>query len=132
MTSSNDGAGPDNTNFLITFSATGTLSFNWNYLTTDQDGPLYDPFGYTINGTFTQLTNNAGLNSQSGAVSFTVNAGNVFGFRQRSTDSALGPATTTITSFRAPVPGPISALALLPLAAVARYRHRYQSLIKLR
>ncbi|MCT0213722.1 MULTISPECIES: hypothetical protein [unclassified Synechococcus] len=64
LTSSNDGAGPDNTNFLITFSATGTLSFNWNYLTTDQDGPLYDPFGYTINGTFTQLTNNAGLNSR--------------------------------------------------------------------
>ncbi len=131
LTSSNDGAGPDNTNFFIRSSATGTFSFDWTYTTSDRDGPLYDPFGYTINGNFTQLTNDSGPNTQSGSVTVTVNAGDVFGFRQRSTDSIFGSATTTIRNFRAPVPGPISALAVLPLAGMAAYRRRYKGLIKL-
>jgi hypothetical protein len=123
---------PDNnTNFFITFSATGTLSFNWNYVTNAGLLQGLRPFGYTINGNFTQLTTNFGSINQSGSVSITVNAGDVFGFRQRiGVFGGLGSATTTITNFRAPVPGPISALALLPLAGVAAYRRRYKSLIK--
>ncbi|MCP9848726.1 hypothetical protein [Cyanobium sp. Morenito 9A2] len=62
LTSANNNSGARNTNFLFTFSTTGILSFNWSYITSDTDGPVWDPFGYSINGAFTQLTNNAGPN----------------------------------------------------------------------
>jgi len=104
--SSNDGAGPDNTDFTIAAVDSGTVTFNWSYTTTDVDGPSYDPFGWLLNGTFTQVTNDGGLINQSGTVTFPVVAGDVFGFRAHATDSALGSASTTISNFSAPLLAP--------------------------
>jgi hypothetical protein len=91
------------------------VSFDWDYST--DDDPEYDPYGYLLNGVFTQLTiNNFDIN-QSGSVSFSVLAGDVFGFRQNSNDSSFGRASTTISNFNGPLAasGPASVPGPLPL-----------------
>ena len=45
-----------NTDFTIAAPTAGTVSFDWNFSTIDL--PEFDPFGYLLNGAFTQLTNN--------------------------------------------------------------------------
>ncbi|MFZ6053555.1 hypothetical protein, partial [Halocola ammonii] len=69
-----------------------TISFDWDYLTTDVDGPAYEEFGYTIDGVFTQLSDNAGANDQSGSASFEVPAGSEIAFIINATDDQLGSA----------------------------------------
>lgn len=91
-----------NTDFTITSLDNGVVTFNWVYSTEDRDGSFYDPFGWLINGSFTQLTIDDLFTTQSGTESFTVNAGDEFGFRMTSLDSALGSATVVISNFSAP------------------------------
>ena len=105
-----------NTDFRFIAPSAGTVSFDWAYMTADM-GPLYDPFGYLLNGAFTRLTNDLGGLNQSGSGSFSVLAGDVFGFRQNSDDSGGGRASTTISNFNGPsaASGPASAPGPLPL-----------------
>ncbi|HEY9104704.1 PEP-CTERM sorting domain-containing protein [Chitinimonas sp.] len=127
LTSSNDGDGPDYTDMTIKAIAAGTVSFNWSYVTSDRDGPSYDPFGWLLNTVFSQLSSDAGARNQSGKVSFNVKAGDVFGFRIFATDSSFGSATATVSNFAAPnkVPEPASlALIGLALAAAGLVRRR--------
>ena len=97
-----------NTDFTIAAPSAGTVSFDWAFATSD--GPYYDPFGYLLNGAFTQLTNNGGGLNQSGSASFSVLAGDIFGFRQNSVDSCCGRASSTISNFNVAVPGPLPLL----------------------
>jgi len=98
-----------NTDFTIAAPLAGTVSFDWAYSTAE--GPVFDPFGYILNGGFAQLTDNGGGQVQSGSASFSVLAGDVFGFRQNSIDSIFGRASTTISNFNAPAtPGPLPLL----------------------
>jgi hypothetical protein len=95
------------TRFSITPTTGWFIGFDWQYSTTD--GPLWDPAGYSINGVFTQLSNDAGSQSQSGQVrNLLIVPGDVFAFEQRSRDSAVGRAQMTISSFSATVPEPAS------------------------
>ncbi len=111
LTSSNGGGGASFTDFTITALSDLTVTFDWDYLTSDTDGANWDPFGYLVNGTFTQLTVNTGLDAQSGTgVTFAVLTGDVFGFRAFSRDSIFGAATTSVTGFSA-VP-PVAAVPL--------------------
>jgi hypothetical protein len=99
-----------NTDFTIAAPTAGTVSFDWAF-STDDWLPGFDPFGYLLNGAFTQLTIDDSSLTQSGSVSFSVLAGDVFGFRQNSSDSIFGRASTTISNFTAPaVPGPLPLL----------------------
>ncbi len=104
LTSGNDGSGNlSSTIFSIAITATGTLSFDWDYTTTEANS-FWDPFGYELNGAVTRLTANgvgAGSN-QNGSVSIAVNAGDIFGFRQTTRDNQFGSASTTISNFSAP------------------------------
>jgi hypothetical protein len=84
------------------------VSFNWNYST--QDAPFYDPFGFNLNGIFTQLTNSFGAQSQFGTASFNVALGDTFGFEVQTIDNVVGSATATISNFSAPEPIPTPAL----------------------
>ncbi len=84
--------------FTIAAVTDGFVSFNWAFSTIDWD-THWDPFGYLLNGIFTQLTENRGLDTQSGTASFAVLAGNVFGFRAYSVDSIFGSGTTIISNF---------------------------------
>ncbi len=93
------GVGPFETNFCITVPVDGSIIFNWTYNTNDVDGPLFDPFGYSIDGSFTELTDPSGLVIQGGVEVLTVVAGQEFCFSQRSTDGILGSSTTLAFSF---------------------------------
>lgn len=127
-----DGSGdPANTDFTIAAPTAGLVSFDWNFSTAD--GPFFDPFGYLLNGAFTQLTNDAGSQTQSGTASFSVLTGQVFGFRQNSSDSQIGRASTTISNFNGPtapasVPGP---LPILGVGAAFAYSRRLRRRINL-
>ncbi|WP_144036855.1 hypothetical protein [Synechococcus sp. MW101C3] len=134
LTSGNNGSNsPSQTSFSIVAQGAGNITFRWSFVTSDRDGPLWDPFGYTLNSTFVQLTNNIGPNSQGGTVSVPVVIGSVFQFTQRTQDNRFGSATTTIDQFTAPklVPAPTPGVMLFPLLtalAVLRRRYRRQSL----
>jgi hypothetical protein len=109
LTGADNGGSDKNTDFTIAAPSAGTVSFDWSYSTADNPSS-WDPFGYLLNGAFIRLTNNDVAN-QSGSASFSVLAGDVFGFRQNSVDSAFGRASTTISNFTAPaVPGPLPLL----------------------
>ena len=113
----------NNTDFTISAPVGGTVSFDWSYTT--PENPFWDPFGHLLNGSFNQLTNNSGGPTQSGSAAFNVATGDVFGFRQNSDDSLLGRASTTISNFNAPVPGPLPLLgAGAAFGWSRRLRHR--------
>ncbi|MFZ6053546.1 hypothetical protein, partial [Halocola ammonii] len=75
-----------------------TISFDWDYLTTDVDGPAFEEFGYTIDGVFTQLSDSDGANGQNGSGSFSVPAGSEIAFIINATDDQLGSAVANVTN----------------------------------
>lgn len=85
------------TSYQIAAPCQGRLSFNWDYVTNDRDGSSFDPFGYTLNGSFVQLTSNGLDGGQTGSSSIVVQLGDIFAFTIRSTDDSLG-ASVNITS----------------------------------
>jgi len=85
--------------FEVTATASGTVSFNYNFSSSDPQS-AEDDAGYLVNGVYTQLVNTGSQGS--GSASFTVNAGDTFGFSVRATDNTLGPGIFTITNFQAP------------------------------
>jgi len=109
MTSNNNAANvPLSQDFTIVLLANGVVMFDWDFLTTDtglvgDDEAFWDPFGYLLNETFIQLTDNTGGVSQSGSESISVGVGNVFGFRANSVDGFEGAATTVISEFSGPL-----------------------------
>ena len=70
-----------------------TVDFSWAYQTTD--GWVYDPPQYGINGIYTLITQQ---NNASGTMSVPVNEGDIFTFRQYSTDTCCAPGHLTISS----------------------------------
>ncbi len=136
FTGGSSGSGnPSSQIMQITIPVTGTLSFDWQYVTYDISGPTYDPFGYILNGTPYQLTSNNGTATQSGGMSLPLTSGNIFAFDQYSTDSIGGAGVTTISNFSGPagaqgpgtnVPEPATlallGLSLLGLAASRKVR----------
>ena len=96
--------------FTIAAVASGLVSFDWAYETTDD--PSFEHFGFLLNGFFTQLSNNSGGISQSGSEAFAVSLADVFGFRLDCTDCVFGPAFVTISDFSAPLDA--AAVAVVP------------------
>jgi len=95
------------------------VSFDWAYVTADSS-PVDDPFGYLLNGAFTQLTVDYFPNIQSGSKSLSVLAADVFGFRQSSADSTNGRASTSISNLNGPLAAPARHLsqALCPCSVL--------------
>ncbi|MFC4635547.1 M36 family metallopeptidase [Dokdonia ponticola] len=83
--------------FAITITEDVTLTFDWNYTTTDDPG--FDSFGYVIDdlAAYTQLTSDA-IGAQSGSSNVSLTAGQIFGFTVRTDDNGFGAATATITN----------------------------------
>ena len=96
------GGGTKDTRYQISVPTAGTITFSWSYVTSDRDGPAFDPFGYYLNGTFFQLTSNSSsARTQSGTKSISVSASDKFAFMIRSTDNVLGASTTVASNFTA-------------------------------
>ena len=70
-----------------------SVSFNWSYWTSD--GWVYDPPQYGINGTYTLLTQQ---NNASGSLTVPVTTGDIFTFRQYSTDTCCAPGHLQISN----------------------------------
>ena len=111
------------TNFTIAALADGVVNFEWDVFGGGGfgQGPVSDnPFGWLLNGVFTQLTDNAGGDEQTGITMFNVLAGEIFGFSQGSLSE--GTVRTTISSFSAPlavlVPPPLPP-STVPVPAAA-------------
>ena len=99
LSSGDNGSGTmGTTDFKITVPNLITFSFDWEY-TSNNGSPFWDVFGYFINGTFTQLTDDNGLLSQSGTATVTVTAGQMFGFRMKTLDNLEDNAEVWITNF---------------------------------
>ena len=90
---------PGTTSYTIVAPASGTGNFSWSFNTADTFGPSFDPFVFLNNGVKTTISDDNGANSQSGASSILVNAGQQFGFGIFSVDGALGAANVTISNF---------------------------------
>jgi hypothetical protein len=93
-----------NVDMTIEIPADGMVRFDWSYQSFNTDA-FYDPFGYVLNGVFTNLTviqyGPTSL-SQSGTASVAVTSGDVFGFRQNTRDDILGRGVTTVTGLAIP------------------------------
>ena len=89
------------TDLTVDVTDAATVSFDWDYTT--NDGAVWDSFGYLLNGTYVQLSDSNGANTQSGnSGPIDLVPGDVFGFRSQSEDGIGGASTTTVSNF---VPG---------------------------
>jgi hypothetical protein len=90
--SSNNQVGSSLTTYTTVASGSGSLTYAFKYTTDDRDGSNFDPAGYVINGVLTQLSaaNMPRFGSNSGRTTFTVGAGDTYGFYALATDSQLG------------------------------------------
>ena len=116
-------AEPVDTKYSITVPSDVVLDFNWSYVTYDEDGPHYDPAGYSINGVWYQLSNDFGANSQSGFISgLSLRAGDTFAFEVRSLDDLYGPAVLSISGGEIPEPGSVALFGSGLLLIALRHR----------
>lgn len=92
-----DEGGDPITSATIEAGATGQVSFDWSYTTTDDDASW--DFAYYINGVPVQLSDDFGANEQAGSVSFAVSAGDLIGFQIDADDACCGFATLIINNF---------------------------------
>jgi len=87
---------------VIPDGASGTVMFDWAFAT--GDNAIFQNAGFLLNGAYIQLTNNGGASNQSGGPEMVaVTAGDTFGFRLRNEQAGFGPASLTITNFKAPI-----------------------------
>jgi len=101
--------------------ANGVFAFRWIFVTFDADGPSFDPFGFRVNGSYVQLTNDSGPDAQSGYVALVLQTGDTVAFSIVSTDDDFGPSEVTIQD----IPEPTSLVLLgagLALVLAARRR----------
>lgn len=118
---------------VTTYTATATADLliegEFAYLSADIGGPGFDPFGYIINGTQTQLTDNAGGPSQTGTFTFSVLAGDIFGWYIDATDDQLGAASAVVGATVVPLPAALPLLLTAAFAGFAVTRRRTGSAV---
>src|SRR5664280_1680618 len=85
------------TDFTILAAGTGLVSFSWAYFSLDL--PTYDNAGYLLSGAYSVLADTSG---EAGNQSFSVVAGQQFGFRVATLDNMFEPGIMSISNFSAP------------------------------
>jgi len=100
ITGGNNGVlDPDaGSDFCIVIPDDGFLRFTWDYSSNNTDS-FWDPFGYSVDGVFVQLTDDAGGLTQTGSAVISVQAGQTFCFSQDTEDGVQGSASTEILDF---------------------------------
>ena len=116
-------SGPCTIDFTIAVVGSGSMAFDWDYETFDEEGPGFEDWGYLLNGAFTLLSVGGGA-IQSGSQLIATSEGDIFGFRLDCTDCILGPANVTVSNFHGAVPAPATlgllGVGLMGLAALRR------------
>jgi len=117
ITGNNSGGSNIDTTVMTTAAYAATISFNWNYTSADPDTGFDFPFYVVINGINVLCCDNVAFGqnaSGSGTISFSVNAGDTFGWGVRSTDGIFGAGALTISNFSstAEVPEPATLFLL--------------------
>jgi hypothetical protein len=139
LTGGGSGSGlPGTTDLVIQAIGTGLVQFQYSYFSLDVPSmfnPGCGPFstdpcdlaGYLLNGAYTPLADD--VNQQPGTTfSFTVNTGDIFGFRVETVDNIGEPGILTVSDFSAPVPEPgTSSLLLMALATMLAAGKRSRS-----
>ena len=125
ITGSDDGSGIDDTAFYVqTYASATTVTFTWQYESFDTGGSVYDPAGWILDGTETQLSTDGGPGTNSsGTFTVAVGAGQTFGWYVHSIDSTGGAGLLAVNQDLPPPPPPVSepqdaALMLAGLAAL--------------
>lgn len=99
-------------NILTTYTTTAlsdqTFNIQWTYNTSDLD-PSFDPAGLYYNGSLLQLSDDAGANTQTGSIGFSVFTGDVYGLYVDTVDDLFGAADLAVNVNETPLP------AALPL-----------------
>jgi len=121
LTGGNNGTGlAGTTDFIATALTPAIIEFQYTY--NSLDSPGFDSAGYLIQGLFVQLTDTDG---DSGSASFTVSAGDIFGFRVATLDNTQEPGVLMISEFAASaVPEPATLPAVAAALAVAVWIRR--------
>lgn len=104
-----NGVGSNYTTYTSTFTSPTTLTFNWSYTTHDCCGSYWDPAGYVLNGSYTQLSTDSqtqGQDDTSGTTTVSIGAGDTFGWYVWSRDSYDGRGELAVTTSVAPTPEP--------------------------
>lgn len=96
--SSNTGFNQNLLSIASSAAKAGTLSFDWSYETTDPNGPSNDPFGISIEGLSTILTDGGGAQMQNGSESFPIQAGNSIEIFIETLNNQSGEATVIISN----------------------------------
>lgn len=122
LTGANDDRGPSEQSMTISALEDGVVAFSWSYETQDS-APVWDAFGFVLNGAFIPVSDDLGDLTQAGSFSYSVRMDDVFGFSVMSFDSGGGAATAlvsrlTFTPADDP-PAPVPAPATLPLVLLA-------------
>ena len=87
--------------YTILAPSDGTVSFSWSYVSSDTGGIGYDNPKFNKNGILTNVTgfSQVGSMTQSGAASYDVTLGTVFGFVMDAVDNFGGSAYTIFSNF---------------------------------
>jgi hypothetical protein len=124
----NNGSGSQGTtDFLIAAVEVGIVTFNFYY--SAQDLPTLDEAGYILGSSYFKFADTIGTQ---GIISFSVNAGQMFGFRVGTADNTGEPGQLTISDFSAPaggsaVPEPSSWITMAAGIAALVVRSRRQA-----
>jgi hypothetical protein len=99
--------------------STGTISVDYAFGNPNGDNYDWDGAGWVLNGVFTAVVTNEN-GPRTGTITFSVNAGETFGFGVFTSDGMYGAGAATFTNF-VPAPG---AIALLGAAGLIGGRRR--------